>query len=240
MKKFVRENLYESFKDDDDEVDVPEEIVDDEDVEVKDDWETQEEDDEIPPELDVDASDMEKEVIEVSDDFSSSEIKDMLDIELELKDFNREEHEFRIIPKEKEKRGKTREIHRGTVMAKLKNDNYVFKLDDGSMRKFNVNDIVMLEEGAKSVGDELNEVMRDGYEYEYVDYLFDIASFLMLNPENVQAILNIHNVVDEEEAKIEITNELEDNDDIYGTKGMYAAGVEAEAAALKIVNQYQG
>lgn len=238
MKRFVRENLYESIKNEIDPklgpygYDIPDELGphDFEDEEIS--------SEEISTELDT--SDMEKtEEIEVDDDYSF-QLEDALNAELQLKDFNREPFNFRIIPREKDKRGKIGKIIHGTVMAKLKNDNYVFKLDDNSMRKFNINDIVMLEENVKITGNKLNERIKDGYEYEYVDYLFDIATFLMLHPENVQAILNINDVYDEEEAKIEITNELEDNDDIYGTKGMYATGIEAEDAALKIVNQYQG
>ena len=207
MKRFVRENLYEDVDD------------------TEDTWEKSEEEDEVDAEdLEVDTSDMEADEIEV-DDISPSEIKDMLNIELSLKDFNRAIHKYR--------NRKTWETFSGAVMAKLKDDNYVFKLDDGSMRKFNVNDLSVLD---LEEDEELNESRGD---YSYNDYLFDIAGFLMLSPENVQAILDIHHVVDEEGTKIDITNELEDNDEIYGTKGMYAAGLEPELAAEKIVNQYQ-
>lgn len=236
MKKFVRESLYEAFEPEDEDNNIPPEIENDEDVEVKDDWEKPEEEDEIPPELEtVDSSDMESEEIEVEE--YSSELEDLFNTELEMKEFNRENHTFRVIPRGEGKRGKTGELVNGVVMVQLKNGNYVFKTDSG-MRKFNIKDIVLLE-NKKNKGSELNEVLRDGYEYNYVDYLFDIATFLMLNPENVQAIMDIHNV-DEEEAKIEITNELEDNDGIYGTKAMFDAGIEPDEAANTIVNQYQG
>ena len=238
MKKFVRENLYENFKEDnDDEVVLPEEIENDDDVDVKDDWETPEENETIEDEVDsIDASDMESEEIEL-DETPAVDIKTALDLELEMKEFNRETNEFRVIPREKDKRGRMGEIVTGVVMAKLSNDNYIFKTDKG-MRKFNIKDMVLLEN--ETLDKELNEMQRGGMEYEYVDYLFDIAGFLMLNPENVQAILNIHNVNDEEEAKIDITNELEDNEEIYGVKAMYDAGVEPEIAAEKIVNNFQG
>ena len=211
MKRFVKESLYE-------EVDISEEIQDN--------WENPEEDDEneLENELEIDVADMEADEIEVND-ISSSEIEDMLNIELELKDFNRAEHQYR--------HKKTWTTFNATVMAKLKDGNYIFKLADGSMRKFNINDL--------SVSDiELNEWTRGGMSYEYVDYLFDIAGFLLLHPENVQAIMDIHNVTDEEEVKIDITNELEDHEEIYGVKRMYDAGIEPDIAAEKIVNQYQG
>jgi hypothetical protein len=236
MKKFVRESLYESpFNNDiDDEVDLPPEIENDEDVVVEDDWETPEEEDEIADEVNaIDASDMEVDEIEIDDDSSyqsSINLENILDLELKSIEVDREPIQF--------KNKNTKEIINGIIMAKLNNGNYIFKTENG-MRKFNVKDIILLE-NQQYKGNKLNEIMKDGYQYEYVDYLFDIATFLMLHPENVQAVLNIHNVNDEEEAKIEITNELEDNDQIYGTKAMYDAGIEAEEAALKIVNQYQG
>lgn len=229
MKKFVRESLYESpFSEDNEEVDLPPEIENDEDVVVEDDWEKPEED-EIADEVNaIDASDMETEEIIVDDNYSF-ELQNALEAELQLKEFNRTPFEFHVKGKQ--------EVITGIVMAKLK-DSYIFKTDMG-MRKFNFKDIVLIE-NEQQKGKKLNEILKDGSEYEYVDYLFDIATFLMLHPENVQAVLNIHNVNDEEDAKIDITNELEDHDEIYGTKSMYDAGIEAEDAALKIVNQYQG
>ncbi|MFA5154478.1 MAG: hypothetical protein WC554_18185, partial [Clostridia bacterium] len=237
MKKFVRENLYENIETEIDPklgpygFDMPDTIEN---------IENNEEDENIENELDtVDSSDMEKDEIELDDNFiERDDLKTALDLELKIKEFNRGPIEFRVIPRGEGKRGKLGEIITGIVMAKLNNDNYIFKTDNG-MRKFNIKDIALLENENTS-GKQLNERMKDGFEYEYVDYLFDVAGFLMLNPENVQAILNIHNVVDEEQAKIDITNELEDNESIYGVKSMFEHGIEPEDAAEKIINQYQG
>jgi hypothetical protein len=231
MKKFVRENLYENFVSDEEELDneLDNELDDDDDVEIIDAWEKPDEEievaDNVNNNIDADIEEDEFEILGYSD-----ELEDLIDNELNSKEFNRIPINFKM-------KKNLSQIVSGIPMAKLSNGNYVFKTSTG-LKKINLNDIIMIDENKKQKkGIKLNETMEG--DYPYVDYLFDISNYLMLNPENVQAVLNIHNA-DEEEAKIEITNELEDNDDIYGTKGMYMAGIDAEDAALKIINQYQG
>ena len=212
MTQFVRESLYEDFDDkniETDEWNQPEEVENIEDV------------NDVP---EVDSSDMDVDEIEVVDNDVDLEV--VLDRELTFPEISRGALKFRV-------KGKP-EIIVGIPMAGLNPGNYVFKVD-GMMRKFNINNIdVEVFEAAGSKEKRLNE---NGYSYN--NYLNDIATYLLSKPENVQAILDIHDLDDSESAKNEIADELENNEDIFGVKGMFQVGVQPEDAASKIVNNFQ-
>jgi hypothetical protein len=129
---------YESI-DDVEELDNVEEdvIVDDEyenDLEVDD--ENIESDDDLIK--GIDASDMENEdEIKINDDYTS-ETKIKLDAELNVKEFNREEILFKVLSDHKR-------IISGIVMAKLDENNYIFRTNEG-MKKFNIKDIIFVDD----------------------------------------------------------------------------------------------
>lgn len=231
MKKLVKESLYESLNEDDEILDdeIPEEIEDDSDVVVEDEWEKPEEEEELPDEIKSITIEPEED-IEVED--FSDELKDLFDSELEMKEFNRTNFEFKVIPRNGN-RGSSPERVEGVPMAKLSNNNYIFKTPDG-MRKFNLRDIVLIE-SKNSKGKILNEDQT----YTYENYLTDVASHLLTSPEAVQAILDIH-TVDHDEAQTEIIDELRSNDQLYNTKEMFETGVDPDVAANKIIHQYEG
>jgi len=165
MKAFrVKESLYESIEDND------------EDVEIKDDWKSDEEEDELNPD-EIDTSDMETaDEIDVPDTAFDDELLITLNNELKSPEFARRVLKFRI-------KGADRRPEFGTVLAKLGNNSFIFKLQDGSLKKFKLGEIVA--ESIKYANEmQMNE--NWGEELENDEYVEDDYDDEDTNAEHVE------------------------------------------------------
>ena len=126
MKTFrVKESLYEKFEDDEP------------DVEVDDNWNKPDEDDDVEIDPDeIDTTDMETaEELDIPDTAFDDELLVTLNNELKSPEFARRVLRFRV-------KGPDRRPEFGTVLAKIGDNAFIFKLQDGSMKKYKLQDII--------------------------------------------------------------------------------------------------
>lgn len=118
-------------------------------IDSTDDWDSDIEDDETMDDVDIDTSDMEDvEEIEIEDDLINA-----LKNELKIPEFNRGAIKFRL-------RGDISKVHFGVPMAQLKNDAFLFKLEDGSIKKIYLGDMILEHEKsnrAKFINEEFED-----------------------------------------------------------------------------------
>lgn len=107
-------------------------------IDTSDKWEEPDEEETILD--DVDTSDMENaDSIEVEEDVFDTELIKALNNEIKIPEFNRRALVFRI-------KGNIENIITGIPMAKLGNNAFLFKLENGSLKKFLLRDIITEQE----------------------------------------------------------------------------------------------
>ena len=142
MKKIIEETLFE-YQKRKAKIDSPDE------------WENEISDDEEEVvDIEIDTSDMENtEEIEVEENPFEDELIAALTIELKIPEYNRASLAFSI-------RGKDDEIIHGVPMAKLSNGAFLFKLADGSMKKFYIRDLIVEQKKTRKKK-KLNEILHE-------------------------------------------------------------------------------
>jgi len=126
MRTFkVKESLYEKIEDDEP------------DVEIEDSWNKPDEDDDVEVDPDeIDTTDMETaEEIDIPDAAFDDELLMTLNNELKSPEFARRVLRFRV-------KGADRRPEFGTVLAKIGDNGFIFKLQDGTMKKYKLQDII--------------------------------------------------------------------------------------------------
>jgi hypothetical protein len=148
MKKkimMVEESLYEFSKRDKNKkrgIDAPDE------------WKDLEDEDEVVDDINVDTSDMETaDEIDIDDNntIAVDDIKIALNNELKIPEFNRRTLTFRLS-------GDLEKTYNGVPMAKMeKGEAFLFKLDDGKIKKIFLKDIIVEQKKGSSKNYTLNE-----------------------------------------------------------------------------------
>lgn len=115
------------------------------DLDATDSWDEEQEDEEEIADIDVDTSDMESaEEIEIDDTLSNDELQISLKNELKIPEFNRSTLTFRIS-------GDLENVYNGVPMAEMsKGDAFLFKMDDGKLKKVYLKDIVLEQQKGKN------------------------------------------------------------------------------------------
>ena len=151
--KMVKESLNEFAKHQQDE---------DEDVDsvgsTDDSWYKSDEDDEDVDvnDIDVDTSDMESDEMEIEDDSFDDQLYLALNNEIKIPEFNRRTLKFRL-------KGQPDKAIFGVPMAKMKDDAFLFKID-GTMKRYNIRDIIVESEKRKNRAKQVNEELDfDGW-----------------------------------------------------------------------------
>lgn len=105
----------------------------------------EEEEEEPAGDIDVDSSDMESaEEIEVDDTISSDELETTLNNELKIPEFSRSALTFHLA-------GDLENVYNGIPMAKMSGGSaFLFKLEDGKLKKIYLKDIVLEQKKGKS------------------------------------------------------------------------------------------
>jgi len=133
-------------------------------IESTDDWEEPDEDIEEIDDIDVDVSDMTNvEEIDIEEDIYDDELFLALKNELKVPEFSRRPVIFRL-------KGDLTKILQGIPMAKIGESTFLFKLEDGSMKKIALKDVVL--EQIKEKYDRAKVVN----EYDVNNYIDDITS----------------------------------------------------------------
>jgi len=123
-------------------------------IDVPDAWENQNQDDdeEIIDDIDVDVSDMTNgEEIEIEEDSFDSELLKALNNELKIPEFSRRLVKFRL-------KGNLTKTLKGILMAKLGSNAFLFKLDNGEMKKVFLKDMILEQEKGNDRTFTINEV----------------------------------------------------------------------------------
>jgi len=119
---------------------------------VKDAWYEPDEDDEVIGDIDIDTSDMDNaEEIEIEENTIYDKLLMALSNELKMPEFNRAKVDFTLKDDD--------EIHTGVPMAKLSDNAFLFKLEDGKMKKIFLKDIIVESKKsnrAKCVNEDFN------------------------------------------------------------------------------------
>lgn len=111
-------------------------------IDTSDKWEEPDEEEVVPD--DVDTSDMENtDSIEIEENIFDDDLLLALNNELKTPEFNRRVLTFRL-------KGDPSSTISGVPMAKFGNNAFLFKLEDGKIKKFLLNDIILEHQRAKN------------------------------------------------------------------------------------------
>lgn len=106
-------------------------------IDSSDDWDLEDDDLDSPDSTDVDTSDMENvEYLDIDDEKDDSELILALNNELKIPEFNRASLMFRTS-------GNLNTVYLGVPMAKIGENAFLFKLEDGTLKKFYIKDIIL-------------------------------------------------------------------------------------------------
>jgi hypothetical protein len=112
-------------------------------IDSPDSWNDEEDDEEISDDIMIDTSDMEEtDQIEIEDDAFISKLEKILSNEVKLLEPNRRILKFRI-------KKNLNKIFSGVPMLKMKDNAFIFKLNNGELKKILLKDIILEQENRK-------------------------------------------------------------------------------------------
>jgi hypothetical protein len=113
-------------------------------IDTSDSWKDDEEiEDEEIEDVNIDVSDMaDVDTIDMEKNVFNDELETILSNELKMLEINRRTLTFRL-------KGNTEKIFNGVPMTKIGDNAFVFKLDDGKMKKILLSDIILEQEKRK-------------------------------------------------------------------------------------------
>jgi hypothetical protein len=115
-----------------------------------------------------------------------------------------------------------------TPMAELSSGDFLFKIE-GQLKKIRLSDIQKFQ----LVEEELQESLLEDYgEYSFSDYLWDISNFIEAN------IPDWKNILDGEDEQ-NLVDWLEENQDLWDLRGLFATGISSDDIAIKILGEFQ-
>jgi len=135
-------------------------------IDATDKWDVPEDEDEVidPDEFDVDTSDMEgADEIEVEEDVFDDKLFKALSNEVKVSEPNRRFLTFRL-------KGNADKLLQGIPMAKMGNNAFVFKLQDGKLKKIFLRDIILEQEKAGNRAKMVSEYSEDTNSYDWVPF----------------------------------------------------------------------
>lgn len=112
-------------------------------IDAPDSWNDEDSDDVIPEDIDIDTSDMEEtDELEIEDDAFINKLEKILSTEVKLLEPNRRVLKFRI-------KKQLNKMYLGVPMLKMKDNAFIFKLNDGQLKKIFLKDIILEQEKRK-------------------------------------------------------------------------------------------
>jgi len=136
-------------------------------IDATDKWDVPEDEDEVidPDEFDVDTSDMEtaEEIAVEEEDIFDDRLFKALRNEVKVSEPSRRILKFRL-------KGDTSKFLHGVPMAQMGNNAFVFKLQDGKLKKIFLRDIILEQEKADNRAKTVNEYYPEANSYNWVSF----------------------------------------------------------------------